>query len=48
MEICAKYAPVTIGCDQYGLENLREQMTERGERGQSSNREAKPYDLRQF
>ncbi|MGX1107851.1 MULTISPECIES: terminase large subunit [Bradyrhizobium] len=28
--ICAKYQPVSIGCDQYGLENLREQMTERG------------------
>jgi phage terminase large subunit-like protein len=28
--ICAKYQPVSIGCDQYGLENLREQLTERG------------------
>ncbi|MBR1154814.1 terminase large subunit [Bradyrhizobium sp. JYMT SZCCT0428] len=28
--ICAKYQPVCIGCDQYGLENLREQLTERG------------------
>lgn len=29
-KICAKYQPVSIGCDQYGLENLREQLTERG------------------
>jgi len=28
--ICAKYQPVTIGCDQYGLENLREQLNDRG------------------
>src|SRR3546814_1856643 len=28
--LCAKYQPVTIGCDQYGLENLREQLTDRG------------------
>jgi phage terminase large subunit-like protein len=28
--ICAKFRPVSIGCDQYGLENLREQLTERG------------------
>lgn len=28
--LCAKYQPVTIGCDQYGLENLREQLNERG------------------
>lgn len=28
--ICAKYEPVTIGCDQYGLEQLAEQMNDRG------------------
>ncbi|UEM13680.1 terminase large subunit [Bradyrhizobium barranii subsp. barranii] len=28
--ICAKYQPVSIGCDQYGLEQLRDQLTERG------------------
>lgn len=28
--LCAKYQPVTIGCDQYGLENLREQLNDRG------------------
>jgi len=25
-----RYRPVTIGCDQYGLENLTEHLTERG------------------
>ncbi|MBA3576199.1 MAG: terminase large subunit [Sphingomonas sp.] len=28
--LCAKYQPVSIGCDQYGLENLREQLSDRG------------------
>jgi len=28
--LCARYQPVTVGCDQYGLENLREQLRDRG------------------
>ena len=28
--LCAKYAPTSIGCDQYGLENLREHLSDRG------------------
>jgi len=28
--ICAKYNPQSIGCDQYGLENLRDHLNERG------------------
>lgn len=28
--LCARYQPVSIGCDQYGLENLREQLSDRG------------------
>lgn len=28
--VCAEFQPVSIGCDQYGLENLREQLTDRG------------------
>ena len=27
-EICAKYDPQVIGCDQYGLEQLRDQLKE--------------------
>ena len=27
---CATFHPISIGCDQYGLENLREQLTEKG------------------
>lgn len=29
-ELCSKFEPITVGCDQYGLENLREQLTDRG------------------
>jgi phage terminase large subunit-like protein len=29
-EICSQYEPVSIGCDQYGLENLREQLSDIG------------------
>jgi phage terminase large subunit-like protein len=28
--LCAKYQPVSIGCDQYGLENLRDHLNDRG------------------
>lgn len=28
--LCARYEPVSIGCDQYGLENLRDHLNERG------------------
>ncbi len=30
LALCAKFGPVSIGCDQYGLENLRDHLTERG------------------
>lgn len=29
MALCTKYGPVSIGCDQYGLENLRDHLIER-------------------